>query len=326
MNRRAARHVSAGPASRVSDARRCKTPACTLPCANSLRAGAHGRPESRRASASLCAAARPASTQPSMFIAGAPRQIRARPWFCSMRSAHGRRFATRPAGPQQRRTSSDSAGLPARFTPDFQGVSRRTSSAFHAELPGPFPPNFTRLSLRTSRAFHSELPAPFTPNFSAFHSALRPRFTPPLDESLEQSAELARAPEVLRMPLHADAEPGAGLFDRLDDAVWRRGGDDETRRGLLDGLMMPAVDGDAVVGAELRLRAATRGACRRRRGRRARRRSWARVIECASVVPEALGMSWISVPPAATLRTCAPRQIARTGRSRASASRASASS
>jgi hypothetical protein len=44
-------------------------------------------------------------------------------------------------------------------------------------------------------------------------------------------------------------------------------------------------------------------------------------IECASSEGTVLGMSWTSVPPAATFRTCTPRQIAKTGMSRATAPR-----
>ena len=43
------------------------------------------------------------------------------------------------------------------------------------------------------------------------------------DESLEDWPEFARAPEVLRMPLHAQAEGDARILNRLDDAIGRRG-------------------------------------------------------------------------------------------------------
>ena len=43
-----------------------------------------------------------------------------------------------------------------------------------------------------------------------------------LEEPLEQLAEFASAPEVLGVPLHADAERRAGTFDRFDHAVGRR--------------------------------------------------------------------------------------------------------
>jgi hypothetical protein len=44
------------------------------------------------------------------------------------------------------------------------------------------------------------------------------------------------------MPLDADAEVGVRLLDGFDDPVRRGGGDDEAGRGVLDGLMMSAVD------------------------------------------------------------------------------------
>ena len=43
------------------------------------------------------------------------------------------------------------------------------------------------------------------------------------EEPFEQRTELAGAPEVLRMPLDAEAEARRGILDRLDDAVGRRG-------------------------------------------------------------------------------------------------------
>ncbi len=62
------------------------------------------------------------------------------------------------------------------------------------------------------------------------------------EESFEQRAELARAPEVLRVPLDAEAEARGRILDRFDDAVGRRGGHAEARRDGLDRLMVPAVD------------------------------------------------------------------------------------
>ena len=54
-----------------------------------------------------------------------------------------------------------------------------------------------------------------------------------VDQSFEQFRELAGAPVVLGMPLHADAEAAAGPLDGFDDAVRRRGGHDESwRHGL----------------------------------------------------------------------------------------------
>src|SRR5580704_16612505 len=63
-----------------------------------------------------------------------------------------------------------------------------------------------------------------------------------LEEALEQRPELAGAPEVLRVPLDAEAETCCGIFDRLDDAVGRGRGDLEAGGYLLDGLVMTAVD------------------------------------------------------------------------------------
>jgi hypothetical protein len=48
------------------------------------------------------------------------------------------------------------------------------------------------------------------------------------------------------VPLHAEAEPLAGVFDRFNDAVGRRGGHDQTFAHRLDRLVMPAVDGTGV--------------------------------------------------------------------------------
>src|SRR3954468_16900681 len=62
------------------------------------------------------------------------------------------------------------------------------------------------------------------------------------DEAREQSRELTGAPEVLGVPLHADAERRIRTLDRLDNPVRRDGGSDETRRNPADRLMVPAVD------------------------------------------------------------------------------------
>ena len=53
-----------------------------------------------------------------------------------------------------------------------------------------------------------------------------------LEEPFEQRAELAGAPEVLRMPLDAEAEARGRIFDRFDDAVGRGGRHDEARRDV----------------------------------------------------------------------------------------------
>ncbi len=63
----------------------------------------------------------------------------------------------------------------------------------------------------------------------------------------EQRAEFAGAEEILRVPLHAEAEARRGILDRLDDAVGRGRGRDEAGRDRLDRLMMAAVHGDRLV-------------------------------------------------------------------------------
>ena len=86
-----------------------------------------------------------------------------------------------------------------------------------------------------------------------------------LDERLEQRPELAGSPEVLRVPLHADAERGVRLLDRLDHAVGGAGADDQPVAGPADRLMMPAVDAAAAGGVAVRR--ARRAAWFRRRPR-----------------------------------------------------------
>jgi 23S rRNA (uracil1939-C5)-methyltransferase len=63
----------------------------------------------------------------------------------------------------------------------------------------------------------------------------------------EERLELTALPEVFGVPLDADAELGIGLFNRFDDPVRCGGRDDESWRGVLDRLMMTAVDGDEAV-------------------------------------------------------------------------------
>jgi hypothetical protein len=78
------------------------------------------------------------------------------------------------------------------------------------------------------------------------------------------------------VPLHRDAEAVAGLFHRFDDAVGRGGRDFESVGDALNRLVVPAVG-----------------------------------IACCSAPGTWLGMSWINVPPIATLSSCMPRQIAK---------------
>ena len=51
-----------------------------------------------------------------------------------------------------------------------------------------------------------------------------------LEEAFEQRPELAGAPEVLRVPLDAEAEARRRILDRLDDAVGRGRATREARR------------------------------------------------------------------------------------------------
>src|SRR5436309_15817211 len=53
-------------------------------------------------------------------------------------------------------------------------------------------------------------------------AALIPRLRVPcrgFDEGVEQHGEPSGPPEILRMPLHPEAEPRAGTLDRFDHAV-----------------------------------------------------------------------------------------------------------
>lgn len=71
-------------------------------------------------------------------------------------------------------------------------------------------------------------------------------------ERVEQRPELAGPPEVLRMPLHTEAEALVRRLDRLDDAVGGRRGCDERLAQRGDGLMVPAVDAAGVAVASER--------------------------------------------------------------------------
>src|SRR6188472_2615356 len=62
-----------------------------------------------------------------------------------------------------------------------------------------------------------------------------------LDQAFEELAELAGAPEILRVPLHGDAILRIGFFHRLDHAVGRGRGDLESLRDLFHRLVMAAV-------------------------------------------------------------------------------------
>ena len=62
------------------------------------------------------------------------------------------------------------------------------------------------------------------------------------EKAFEERAKFARPPEVLRVPLDAEAEAGGGILDGFNHAVWRRGGHLKSRRHRFDCLVMTAVD------------------------------------------------------------------------------------
>jgi hypothetical protein len=62
------------------------------------------------------------------------------------------------------------------------------------------------------------------------------------DERIEQWGELSRPPEILRVPLHADAERGIRFLDPLDDLVVSDRRCDESLAQPADRLVVPAVD------------------------------------------------------------------------------------
>src|SRR5437762_7068301 len=71
-----------------------------------------------------------------------------------------------------------------------------------------------------------------------------------LNERFEQRPELSRPPEVLRMPLYAEAESAARILDGFDDAVGRGRRCDESFAEILGRLVMPAVDRTGLTGLE----------------------------------------------------------------------------
>src|SRR5256885_16644878 len=70
------------------------------------------------------------------------------------------------------------------------------------------------------------------------------------DEGVEQRGEPSGPPEILRMPLHPEAEPRAGTLDRFDHAVLGRSRDDERCRDAADRLVMTAVHGTHAVAVQ----------------------------------------------------------------------------
>src|SRR5215208_208800 len=67
-----------------------------------------------------------------------------------------------------------------------------------------------------------------------------------LNERLEQRPEFAGPVEVLRMPLHAEAEAAARVLECFDDAVGRRRRRDEPLADILRRLVVAAVHGAGV--------------------------------------------------------------------------------
>ena len=139
-----------------------------------------------------------------------------------------------------------------------------------------------------------------------------------VDEAAEQALEFAGPPEVLGVPLHADAEARRRPLDRFDDAVGRElAVTTRPSAELLHRLMMPAVHRAEAVALELRPQrsaSSVPGVTSTSWAIALARRSRMRDRDAAGTW---LGMSCTSVPPSATFSTCMPRQIARSGRSRA---------
>ena len=73
------------------------------------------------------------------------------------------------------------------------------------------------------------------------------------DEFLEQRSELAGPPEILRVPLHRDAEARLRPLDCFDDSVRRGGGYVEAGAGIPDCLMVAAVDMQHLAAGQLLL-------------------------------------------------------------------------
>src|SRR5262245_53004181 len=84
-----------------------------------------------------------------------------------------------------------------------------------------------------------------------------------LGDLLEERSKLAGPPEILGMPLHRDAESRRRALDGLDDPVGRRGRYGESVRGLVDRLMMAAVDLEDLVVHQLFLHHARERTARR---------------------------------------------------------------
>jgi len=142
-----------------------------------------------------------------------------------------------------------------------------------------------------------------------------------MDEGAEEGRETPLPPEGLRVPLDAEDEAGGREFDPST-----------TPSGANAVATRPWPSAEAAWWWKLLTSTPStpRRVCSRVPG--TIRTRWARPVRgrarssWLTEVPTSMGMSWTSVPRRATFRTCSPRQIARSGRSRASASRTSFSS
>ena len=118
----------------------------------------------------------------------------------------------------------------------------------------------TRRTSRRSPCCSAELECSDSGDVRLRRSVLRRR-----QEAREQALEAAGPPEVLGVPLHADAEARRRVFERFDHAVGRRGRDSSPSPSVFDRLVMAAVDRDSrspsisgVRAASARLRARRR--------------------------------------------------------------------
>ena len=123
------------------------------------------------------------------------------------------------------------------------------------------------------------------------------------------------------MPLHAEAERRRRPLDRFDDAVGRDGGHHEGRRDAADGLVMAAVDGTRLEPAPRPSDAASRVPGRHAHRVRDVILRARRPRDSASIVIARRECPAPACRPPATFSTCTPRQIAKSGMSRATASR-----
>ena len=142
------------------------------------------------------------------------------------------------------------------------------------------------------------------------------------DERLEEAAVRAPMGEELGVPLHGEQERVGGSLVALHRAVGGPRGGAEPVAEAVDGLVVEGVDAQ-LLGLQRGGQAAA-GQEGDGVGRLVGRIGLAVVDEGAGAAIE--GRCWCSVPPSATFRSWDPRQIARIGRPRVNAARASASS